>query len=145
MAAKPSQQTPTPQHPSDVHQDHVTADIPPTELTAEQMRELVMLNHEFAERLRHASRTYLDQAQDLQSALLELTREKYFIQLETGRSLMQASDIEGISRIQQAWIKRVSDQYAAEAARILQVVSDTTALPWSPLMSDDNDDTSRAA
>ena len=97
--------------------------------------DLFALNREFAERVHEISTVYLEGMETLQSECFAMAADRVDVHFEAAQSLMDASGPGDFARVQQAWAKKVADQYVNEAYRLLDLVARTTSNAWSPVIS----------
>ncbi len=93
---------------------------------------LAQFNTQFADAVVDASRNYLESIRELQTELLGFAGNRLNANVETGRELMSSQDISEVVQIQAAWLRNVTDQYSAEAKRVLDLVSRLSSSAWSP-------------
>lgn len=100
--------------------------------------DLFALNREFAERIHEISTIYLEGMETLQGECFAIAADRIDAQFEAAQSLMDASGPGDFARVQQAWAKKVADQYVHEAYRLLDLVARTTSHAWSPVISSES-------
>jgi|GEM_PF-5911300 len=100
--------------------------------------DLFALNREFAERIHEISTIYLEGMETLQGECFAIAADRIDAQFEAAQSLMDASGPGDFARVQQAWAKKVADQYVHEAYRLLDLVARTSSHAWSPVISSDS-------
>jgi len=121
-ASAPAKTTKTPKAKLDV--EHTLTEL-----------DLFALNREFAERIHEISTIYLEGMETLQGECFAIAADRIDAQFEAAQSLMDASGPGDLARVQQAWAKKVADQYVHEAYRLLDLVARTSNHAWSPVIS----------
>jgi len=90
-------------------------------------------NGAFVEAVTQASQNYMQRVAALNEEILGFAAQRMQKNSEAGESLMKCKDLSDALRIQQEWLRTMTEQYMQEASRIVEMTTKAAMAGFSPV------------
>ena len=90
-------------------------------------------NGAFVEAVTQASQNYMQRVAALNEEILGFAAQRMQKNSEAGESLMKCKDLSDALRIQQEWLRTMTEQYMQEASRIVEMTTKAAMAGFTPV------------
>jgi hypothetical protein len=104
----------------------------PAELTG-QLERLAAFNGAALDMMTRASQAYLSNMTALNEELMRFAALRLQHDAEFGQTLTKCQDWSAAAELQQGWVREASEEYFAEAGKLLELASKATIEGWKPV------------
>ncbi len=100
---------------------------------AETIQRMTAMNGVAGEVMAEAVKAYVEGVSAWNNELMKFMKLRMDHDMELSESLAKCRSFEEAARLQQAWMQQTTEEYIAEASKLMELASKTATENWAPI------------